>query len=237
MTSYFSGQGNTPGGGPQGNRPPQNQMNQNNPMGGGNFSYINQLLGMKKRESNDNIFGEAMGGGSGQNSFSLEKPQPVSSLNGMFGRDSNVSKGSNNSIGIFDNKMSEPSTQPSSMNSNANNQFNNQAKNMMEKTINEQEKMIQSRKDDIANMNNQFNSNSQLLRSLKEKSDRLRQELDRLNNEYKAISNKVSIQNEEIKQEINQIGNMTNSIIKAANNMSGSKHNSSFGSMQNTPNK
>ena len=108
---------------------------------------------------------------------------------------------------------------------------------MMEQTIKEQERMVQSRKEDLTTMNNQFNVNNQILSSLKEKSQRLRNELNRLNNEHKNMQDKIQMQNQEIKREINNIGDMTNQISNIMGNLPNSKEGVGFYPTQETPKK
>ena len=116
------------------------------------------------------------------NQFNSPKISDGNSFSGM-GNDTNVSRGSNNSMGGMG--MNQPMGGMKTMQPPNSNPASNQATKMMEHTIQEQERMVKSRQDDISMMNSTYNTNSQLLSSLKEKSDKLRKELDRLNNEYK----------------------------------------------------
>jgi len=104
----------------------------------------------------------------------------------------------------------------SNTNQSMNSNNNGQIQSMMESTVRDQEKMVQSRKDDIAVMSSTHNFNNQLLKSLKEKSEQLRKELDRLNAEYKNMRSKVTQQNTDIHKEVNQIADLSQQIAKTA---------------------
>jgi uncharacterized protein involved in exopolysaccharide biosynthesis len=141
------------------------------------------------------------------------KPHNSSASLGMS-RDSNASK---NSINSFSNPMDTHKPDPySNTNQSMNSNNNGQIQSMMESTVRDQEKMVQSRKDDIAVMSSTHNSNNQLLKSLKEKSEQLRKELDRLNAEYKNMRSKVTQQNTDIHKEVNQIADLSQQIAKTA---------------------
>lgn len=94
------------------------------------------------------------------------------------------------------------------------------AQQMMENSIQDQERMIQNRKDDIAMMNGVYQNNNKMLSSLKEKSDRLRKELDKLNSDYRSLMSKISSQNTEINNEMNNIDNLSNQISNRASEIS-----------------
>jgi len=79
----------------------------------------------ENHKAEEDPFANSMGGNS-----SMNIPPPV--INGVMGRDSNLSKGSrgsNKSFGIIENRNSDPyPPQPSSMSSISNQPLNNQAK-------------------------------------------------------------------------------------------------------------
>lgn len=190
---------------------PNNSMPQNSgPPNMNNMGPPNQNMGQRPPENSkaeEDPFAKSLGG----NMLGSDNGPSNMGMMGAMGRDSISSRGSNNSMGMSGGmpKQAPP----------MNNAQNNQVKSMMEGTIREQERMIQSRKDDIAGLNGQFNANNQLLNSLKEKSERLRKELDKLNSEYKSLQGKVNQQNQEIKNEVNNISNMTSQLSTAVGNM------------------
>jgi len=127
---------------------------------------------MKINKEEEDPFSDINSGRSGANTLLAidSKPMNTSVLSGAIGRDSNLSRGSGTSMGnMMDSYKPDPySSQPSNMNSN-NTNTNPQVKSMMEVTIRDQERMVQSRKEDISAMNNTFASNSELLNTLKER--------------------------------------------------------------------
>jgi len=190
---------------------PNNSMPQNSgPPNMNNMGPPNQNMGKRPPENSkaeEDPFAKSLGG----NLLGSDNGPSNMGMMGAMGRDSISSRGSNNSMGMSGGmpKQAPP----------INNSQNNQVKSMMEGTIREQERMIQSRKDDIAGLNGQFNANNQLLNSLKEKSERLRKELDKLNSEYNNLQGKVSQQNQEIKNEVNNISSMSTQLSAAVGSM------------------
>ena len=171
---------------------------------------IPSLLGNNNQNRNNN---------SGLNNNLLNvnnQQQNLNSSSNSLGIDMTPQKGPNSNLLTNRSSTSPGLPQP-------NNQANNQAKQALEMSIKEQEKMIQSRKDDISSLNTTYNNNNKLLNELKEKSESLRKELDRLNSEYKNMMGKVTSQNNEIAKEVSNITSMTSQISTAMSNINNSK--------------
>lgn len=186
--------------------PPQNRPTNQNIMGGMmNESYSKSeedpfASELKSQPKNDNSMLSIEGP---PNMGPSSQKQPNNQMFGM-NNDSNMPKGGGGfgMQNMGDNKRMDQFSSTHGSSNSLQSQIGNQndmSRTMMEQTIREQEKMVQSRKEDISALNTMHSNNNQLLSSLREKSAKLREELNRLNNEYKNIFSKVAQQNEEIK--------------------------------------